>query len=380
MLKVSFPHMGNFYIPFKSLLFELGVEPLIAPFTSQRTIALGTELAPEFACLPFKINLGNYLEAIEQGAECILMVGGSGPCRLGYYGEVQREILRENGYQVEFVLLEAPENKPLKLWETIKHYFPKHSPRNLARAVQIFWQKAKAIDNFDRLVDQTRPIASDPDVCDRLQSYFYSQIDNAASIAAIMRIYRETVNHLAQIPKAELFTPVKVGLLGEIFMVLEPRVNFQIEKIMGAMRVEVWRTIYLTDWISATFFYKYFKPGYERRLRTLAKPYLKNFVGGHGLDSVAHAVESGNKHYHGIVHLAPFTCMPEIVAMQIIPQVARELGIPVLSIVIDEHSAAAGIETRLEAFIDLLNYRRQKMGCDEDATSQKSGGLLFENG
>ncbi|HYH01816.1 MAG TPA: hypothetical protein VEC37_01840 [Bacillota bacterium] len=99
-------------------------------------------------------------------------------------------------------------------------------------------------------------------------------------------------------------------------MILEPRVNFQIERTMGAMGVEVWRTIYITDWIKDHFFYKYFNPGYRKRLQTLAEPYLKNFVGGHGLESVAHTVESGLKHYNGIVHLTPFTCMPEIVAMQ----------------------------------------------------------------
>ncbi|HYH01817.1 MAG TPA: hypothetical protein VEC37_01845 [Bacillota bacterium] len=90
MLKVTFPHMGNLYISFKSLLYELGVEPVAAPFTSQRTIVLGTKIAPEFACLPFKINLRNYIEAIEAGAECIFMVEGSGPCRFGYYGTKKR--------------------------------------------------------------------------------------------------------------------------------------------------------------------------------------------------------------------------------------------------------------------------------------------------
>ncbi|HYH05253.1 MAG TPA: hypothetical protein VEC37_19345, partial [Bacillota bacterium] len=47
-------------------------------------------------------------------------------------------------------------------------------------------------------------------------------------------------------------------------------------------------------------------------------------------------------------------------AMQALPAVSKELQIPVLSVIIDEHSAEAGIRTRLEAFIDLLSYRRSQ--------------------
>lgn len=360
MLKVTFPHMGNFYIPFQSLLLELGVEPVVPPLTSQRTLALGTKVAPEFACLPFKINLGNYIEAIEAGAECILMVGGSGPCRLGYYGEVQREILHENGYNIDFVVLEAPGAQLQKLWQTIKRYFPRHSIQNLIRAWQIFWYKAKVIDSFDRRMNQIRPLAMDPGYCNRIQDGFYNQVNRAATLAAVKQSYREAINRLAAIPKSQSRRPLKIGLLGEIFMVLEPRVNFQLERLMGSLGVEVWRTIYITDWIKEHFYYKYFKPGQRRRTEGLAAPYLKNFIGGHGLESVAHSVESGLNHYNGIVHLAPFTCMPEIMAMQIVPQVSKDFTIPVLPVIIDEHSAEAGIRTRLEAFIDLLNYRQQK--------------------
>ena len=69
---------------------------------------------------------------------------------------------------------------------------------------------------------------------------------------------------------------------------------------------------------------------------------------------------AGINNYHGVIQLAPFTCMPEIVAMQVLPAVTKDLAIPVLSLIIDEHAAEAGIRTRLEAFIDLLNYRKEK--------------------
>jgi len=63
----------------------------------------------------------------------------------------------------------------------------------------------------------------------------------------------------------------------------------------------------------------------------------------------------------------------------IFPQILTELAIPTLSIIIDEHSAEAGIQTRLDAFIDLLNFRKQRMHHESDI-SQKTSELIFENG
>ena len=70
-MKVTFPHMGTAHLAFGTLLADLGLEPVVPPRTSQRTLALGVKYAPEFACFPLKVNLGNYLEAFAAGAEAI---------------------------------------------------------------------------------------------------------------------------------------------------------------------------------------------------------------------------------------------------------------------------------------------------------------------
>jgi predicted nucleotide-binding protein (sugar kinase/HSP70/actin superfamily) len=84
-------------------------------------------------------------------------------------------------------------------------------------------------------------------------------------------------------------------------------------------------------------------------------PYLKRDVGGDGWETVGEKVLHA-KEYDGIVHLAPFTCMPEIVAQNIMPSTKEK--IPVLTILCDEQLAKAGVLTRLEAFVDLLERKR----------------------
>lgn len=357
MLRVTFPHIGNSYIPFRTLLLELGIEPVIPPLISQRTIAVGTKMAPEFACFPLKVNLGNYIEAIEMGANAIFMAGGVGPCRFGYYGELERQILKENGYDLEFLVLEAPKTHPFELWDKIKRYFPRHRLSDISRAISLAWSKAEALDRFDRLANQIRPRVKQSEAVDLLQESFYNSLDRAYLAKDIKRIVAEALAELKELQVGLRPKPVRIAMLGEIYMVLEPRVNFQIERMLGTMGVEVYRTIYFTDWVRDQLVYSVIKPDWRKKLSLLARPYLHSFVGGHGLETIAHTVESGINRLDGVVQLAPFTCMPEIVAMQVLPTVSREVSIPVLSLIIDEHSAEAGIKTRLEAFVDLLAHR-----------------------
>ncbi len=361
MHKATFPHLGNFYIPGRALLMELGLEPVIPPLTSQQTINLGTKIAPEFACFPFKVNLGNYIEAIEAGAELIIMVGGIGPCRFGYYGTLQGEILQEAGYEVDCLILEAPKTHFQELIWKIRRYIPRHQVNDLFRALRIFWVKAHLLDEFDRNVNKVRPLEEVPGSSTKIQQMFYKKLDHTSSINEAKQLYQNSLAELHSLSQKEM-NPPKISFLGEIYMVLEPQVNFQLEKKLGSMGVEVERTIYLSDWVQEHLGLGILNPRWLRELKELAKPYLRNPVGGHGLESVAHTVKAGINLFDGIIHLAPFTCMPEIIASQMFPTITKELAIPVLSIIVDEHSAQAGVETRLEAFIDLIRYKKR---CSE---------------
>jgi len=100
-MKITFPHMGNTYIAVKALLDDIGAEYVIPPLNSKRSLELGTKYAPEMACLPLKINIGNYIEAYEK-------------CRFGYYCEMCREILNDNGYTMDVIVLEPPDVEIMK--------------------------------------------------------------------------------------------------------------------------------------------------------------------------------------------------------------------------------------------------------------------------
>ena len=72
-MKITFPHMGTLWIPLKTLFTHLGNETVVPPPITRRTIEIGNMYSPEYACLPLKINVGNFVEALEMGADTIVM-------------------------------------------------------------------------------------------------------------------------------------------------------------------------------------------------------------------------------------------------------------------------------------------------------------------
>ena len=140
---------------------------------------------------------------------------------------------------------------------------------------------------------------------------------------------------------------------------MEPFVNMNLEVELGKLGVEVrrTRTTFFSEWARLGAFNVLSEE--KKRLRKFAEPYLKRDVGGHGLESLAEKIRLSRLDFDGIVHLAPFTCMPEGVASNIMHSTAE--SIPVLTILCDEQLAKAGLLTRLEAFVDLLRWRRKRL-------------------
>lgn len=77
------------------------------------------------------------------------------------------------------------------------------------------------------------------------------------------------------------------------------------------------------------------------------------------METVGNTVHFARLKYDGIIQIGPLTCMPEIVAQSILPLISQKEGIPCMTLWFDELSATAGLNTRLEAFVDMI--QRQKL-------------------
>lgn len=357
-MKVTFPHMGNVWLVLKTFLEGMGLEVIVPPPCTRHTLEIGVRHAPESACLPLKVNLGNYLEAKELGADTIVMAGGVGPCRIGYYAQVQREILLDIGVNYEMVVLEPPDAHLSEVWDKLK-YLNQGPWQKGVQGFILAWQKACAVDELEQEVMSLRPLEIKPGLADIILQQALPQLDAASNKAQVKRIVYETKRKLAVIPRQVNRPLLRVGIVGEIYTVLEPLVNLNLEKRLGAMGVEVTRNLFVSRWINDNLF-KGLLPLPAHHPERTAPPFLNHFVGGHGWESVGDTVAFARQGLDGVIQLAPLTCMPEIVAHSVMPAVRQDLGIPVMTVYLDEQTGEAGLLTRLEAFLDMLRWQKER--------------------
>lgn len=355
-MKISFPYMGTSHIAISYLLENLGHEVIYPPVPSKKTLSLGVQYAPEFACLPFKILMGTYLEAAELGADSLITSGGYGPCRAGYYGELHKRILHDMGYPMRMIVLEPPLMAPLDFLRKVHGLVrPTSSYTNLVRVFKVAWEKLRSLDEVEGTLHELRPLAYSKKQITAAYQEGLAMIQEARSVSEVLEAKAEALKKLQDVPVDHDFKPLKIGIIGEIYVVLEPFANHDIEKMLGDMGVYVHRSIFLTNWTRDNAL-----SNGERDVRAAAIPYLNQLVGGHGQNSIGETVLYARHGFDGVVQLAPFTCIPEIVAKSIMPVLSRDKDIPVLTLFLDEQTGRAGVETRLEAFLDLLRQKRSK--------------------
>lgn len=91
---------------------------------------------------------------------------------------------------------------------------------------------------------------------------------------------------------------------------------------------------------------------------------MKNFpkhmfwtLGRQVVGSALH-LETHNK-IDGLIHVSSFGCGPDSMVAELVERyIRRNKRKPFLNLIIDEHTGEAGLNTRLEAFIDMINRRK----------------------
>lgn len=363
-MKVTYPHMGNLFLIANAFLKGLGCEIVQAPFCSKKTMSLGTQYAPESACLPLKINLGNFLEAYERGADTLVMVGGIGPCRIGYYSQVQRQILEDLGLQFKMIVLEPPDAHFKEVWQKVV-ILKKNSWLNVIKGLVLGWQKILYADELERLLSHLLPRVKNPHTLEKIYAQAITELDHIDKFKTVKAIAENTMDKMRKLSQKSNLNVLKIGIVGEVYTVLEPFANLYIERKLGRMGVEVERSVYLSQWINDHLLGGLLNLKSLACYKDLAQPFLRHSVGGHGRETVGGVVDFARRGFDGVIQIGPLTCMPEIVAHSILPAVSEAHGIPVMTIYLDEQSGEAGLVTRLEAFVDMIRYRKESKRLKE---------------
>lgn len=371
-MKVTFPHMGNAYVTIKALLDDLEVPYVIPPKNSKEALVIGTKYAPEFACLPLKINIGNYIESYKLGADTVLLTGGCGPCRYGYYGELEREILKDLGMNMDIVVLEAPDNNLLELYKRIKKVCGKINIYKFVKALKNAIYISRYVDELESLSFKIRARETRKGSTNKIFDRFLQKAYTTEGSQAMIELIKSIKSEFLRLDIDITVKPLKVGVVGEIYTTIDNYANFNMARCLGEMGIEVDRKNSLSVWIIDHML----KPsiGLKGDLKFVdeSKPYLGTMIGGHAQETIGNSIIYAKDEYDGIIQIYPLGCMPEIVAESILPKIEENFGIPILTLIVDELTGEAGIQTRIEAFVDLLEKRRERGNYDEEC-------LLFGN-
>jgi len=320
---------------------------------------MGTSHCPEGACLPLKITIGNIINGCKRGADTLLTVGGSGPCRFGYYCEMQREILNDIGYPIDVITLESVNGDFLELVRRIKKITGKLNPLKWASSFLGVAKLSEKVDELEALCQKKRAREVKKGSTEKIYKKFNKDIYEIKGKKNIKDFIESTKCEVANIETDENISPIKIKIVGEIYTAIDPFTNMFLEKTLGDMGIEVVRPVTISNWVIEHMLKKGIGLKRDLTFAEEAKPYLKTLIGGHAQETVGNTIIAAKNNFDGVIQVYPLGCMPEIVAQSILEPVSRDFDIPVLTLIIDEMTGEQGYLTRIEAFVELLKQRRE---------------------
>ncbi len=331
----------------------LNAEYLPLPPATRRTDEIGTQNSTDYVCTPFKHILGDFADALEAGANVIVQFGG--PCRLGYYGELQESILHDMGYD-DFRMLNFSrglEGSAAVAWtkECLKQVNPDiNVPKAALRLIPL----ANMTTKLDAAMDFYLANAGfevEPGSFDRAWEAFMDDMRTATDDKAVNEVYARTMDRFRSLPLNKPADPIRIGIVGEMFTAIDARANLGLDHKLLAMGVELHRMMNLTN-----RFVRY----NEGNLRLSASEYIRYDMGPTSTLTIVAAKRYAEEGFDGIVHAKSAGCTPEIDCEPVLQRIAQDHSIPILYLTYDAQTSDTGLDTRLEAFYDMLAMKKQK--------------------
>ncbi len=357
-MKAAFAYMGNIYLPLRILFAELGIELVVPLPPNKRTLELGTQLAPETMCIPFKITLGNIVNAMEMGADTVMHTTGFWSCRFGYYGRLYSYILKDLGYKFHHFDVSGSRFKEhYQLVKSLNKNSDAIAIKSILKSMYKSWNKSHIMEFMEQTTRNIRPFEIDKGNATRILSRYLKALDKISSVKAMKQLKKRFINEVNSIKKDLSCQPLKVKIIGESYCVIEHFVNFNLIQVLGEKGILVDPFLTAHKWLG---FHSARLGNRERKnIKNLAHPYWKYNVGGEDENAVGHSLLAAQQGYDGIIGLHPFGCMSSNAVQPVLQKISRDKNIPYLDIGIDEHTSETGFYTRVDAFISVLEKRRK---------------------
>jgi predicted nucleotide-binding protein (sugar kinase/HSP70/actin superfamily) len=267
---------------------------------------------------------------------------------------VQEQILRDMGYEFDLCILETnSRNRSLKDFHNM---FKRLNPRlTYAKTISAIIHTVRIIyvmDKIEEYVRQNIGFETEKGALEKIEKDFLTAVAGTTSVFQVGAVYKKFLRRLKAVPLDKPENCMKIGVVGELYVLMEPFSNYFIEKELAKFGIEVTRYINVS--------YLLFSPQHKiKNLLQQADGYATYEIGADGTDSVAKSVFFAKNGYDGIIHLKPFGCTPEVNSIPIVQRVSENYKIPVLYFSFDSQTSETGVKTRLEAFYDMIKMKKE---------------------
>ena len=330
----------------------LDADYLPLPEATKVTTELGAQHSTDYVCTPFKHILGDFIEALELGANVIVQFGG--PCRLGYYGELQESILRDLGYDFDMLNFSGGIEGGWIGWakQCLKVVNPDIA---LPHAVKQLLVCGNMVTKLDEARDFYLANAGFERERDSFRRAWDSLMDAMRGVTRdreVNEAFRAGMDAMRAIPLDKPDNPIRIGIVGEMFTAIDERSNLGLDEKLVHMGVEAHRMLNLTN-----RFIRYNEPN----LRVGCSAYATYDMGPTSTLTIAAAHKYAQEGFDGIIHAKSSGCTPEIDCVPVLQRISADFRIPTLYLTYDSQTSDTGLDTRLEAFYDMLAMKKEKM-------------------
>ena len=332
MIRIGIPRAllyYQYYPAFRAFFEELGAEVTVSPPTTQETLASGSSRVVADTCLPVKVFLGHVLSLVRNCDYIFIPAIRS----------IKRRVYNCSKFlglpdMTKAVIPEAPPILEIEIdvnkgkWELYQAIYKlgRHFSLNPLKIRRVAQAAFRTYLDYQRLMSDHK--LTPPEAIARMSS--------AASLGF------KATSH----PRSQAETTI--ALIGHPYLIYDEHVNHRLIHRLEVSGARVVTPEMLT------------RDELEAAITSLVGraywTYEDEVVGAGG-----HYLKSG---VDGVIGIMTFGCGPDSLMMDMVAKRAAKLkATPFMSLTIEEHQAPAGILTRLEAFLDMIDRKKRIKLC-----------------
>ncbi|MHA1293163.1 MAG: acyl-CoA dehydratase activase-related protein [Promethearchaeota archaeon] len=325
--KIGIPRALHYYryFPFwKKLLEELGAELILSPPTNKKIVEEGVIMGFGELCLPVKVYYGHVLKLIRDHPDLDFLFVPR------YVSEVKEAFFCPKFLSLPDIIKILPNvPKILKFEVNVKEFPISISVIELAK--QLGKSKSRALEAY------------------RTAKKFYEKYLNFLRAGAQVNQALQLVQRGRpfDLPKRKNKGDIKVLVLGHGYNLFDTYVNLDFQKKLRDQDVEI---ITIENLPESLF-----------KVPVIVNKKLRNYWRHEEeiMQAIRYFLTKGRNEIDGVIFLISFACGPDSLIAELIMRDMKVVGLPFLQVIMDEHSAELGLQTRYESFVTMVKRKKE---------------------